>query len=107
MNDQEFFATMQRLDATYGKLPELVAAQDELREAIEAIEAEEAAEEAQEFEDFSLEDLDRSEAMLKESLFTVNRLCGRTDAQSEIEWASIQLDAQFAVQFGDIHIEEL
>ena len=88
-------ATLRRLDATYGVDPELAAAQAELREIFDAEEAR--------LEDISLEDLDRSEEMLKASLFEVGRLAGLSEDQSEIDWQRIKLDAQFS----DIHLEEL
>lgn len=53
--------------------------------------------------DISLDDLEKSEQMLRESLFTVGHLAGLNDNQIEIDWQRIKLEAQF----GDIHIEEL
>ncbi len=53
--------------------------------------------------DFSLNDLEASDKMLKESLFKVCQLSGMDDETIEIEWQRIQLEAQFS----DIHIEEL
>lgn len=53
--------------------------------------------------DISLEDLEASEKMLKESLFTVGRMAGLKDKKIEIDWQRIQLETQFT----DIHIEEL
>ncbi|EAZ90482.1 hypothetical protein [Crocosphaera chwakensis] len=53
--------------------------------------------------DFSLDDLNASEKMLKESLVKVCQLSGMDDEKIEIEWQRIQLEAQFS----DIHIEEL
>lgn len=58
-------------------------------------------------QDFSLADLEESEQMLKESLFTVGRLAGLSDDQIEVDWQRIELEVQFEAQFGDIHIEEL
>ena len=53
--------------------------------------------------DLSLKDLEASEKMLQKSLFTVGRLSGLSDANIEVDWQRIQLEAQFA----DVHIEEL
>lgn len=53
--------------------------------------------------DMSLEDLDQSEQMLKESLYSVGRMAGLDDGKIEIDWQRIKLEAQF----GDVHIEEL
>ena len=51
----------------------------------------------------SLEDLERSEQMLKASLFKVGSMAGLNDQEMELDWQRIQLEAQIA----DIHIEEL
>lgn len=53
--------------------------------------------------DLSLDDLEASEKMLKQSLFTVGRLSGLSDEKIEVDWQRIQLEAQFE----DVHIEEL
>jgi hypothetical protein len=53
--------------------------------------------------DMSLEDLDQSEQMLKESLYSVGRMADLDDEKIEIDWQRIKLEAQF----GDVHIEEL
>jgi hypothetical protein len=53
--------------------------------------------------DMSLEDLERSEQMLKISLFTVGRAAGLTDEQLEIEWEKIKLESETA----DVHINDL
>ena len=53
--------------------------------------------------DISIEDLDTSEKMLKQSLLTVGRMAGLNDSKIEVDWQRIQLETQFA----DIHIEEL
>ncbi len=53
--------------------------------------------------DISLKDLEESEQMLKESLFTVGRMAGLNDEKIEIDWQRIQLETQFT----DIHIENL
>ncbi len=53
--------------------------------------------------DMSLEDLERSEQMLKNSLFTVGRAAGLTDEQLEIEWERIKFEAEVA----DVHINDL
>ena len=54
-------------------------------------------------EDLSLEELDRSEAMLRQSLQTVGALAGLSDAAIETDWQRIKLENQFS----DIHIEDL
>ena len=46
-----------------------------------------------------------SEQMLKNSLFAVGRMSGLSDREIELDWQRICLDAQFNVQFADIHIE--
>jgi hypothetical protein len=48
--------------------------------------------------DLSIEDLDESEAMLKESLYTVGKIAGLNEEQLDIDWQRM---------FSDIHIEEL
>lgn len=53
--------------------------------------------------DISLQDLEASEKMLKESLFKVGQMAGVDKEKVEIDWQRIQLEAQFA----DIHLEEL
>lgn len=53
--------------------------------------------------DISLNDLETSETMLKESLFTVGKMAGLNEEKLEIDWQRIQLEAQFV----DVHIEEL
>ena len=53
--------------------------------------------------DISLEDLEASEAMLKQSLTRVGHIMGLSDKEIKTDWQRIQLEAQFA----DIHIEEL
>jgi hypothetical protein len=53
--------------------------------------------------DISLAELEQSEQMLKESLFKVGALAGRSQDELEIDWQRIQLEAQVA----DVHIEEL
>ncbi len=50
-------------------------------------------------EDISLEDLERSEQMLKESLFAVGLLTGLSNEQLEIEWQRIKLE----VESRDVH----
>ncbi len=45
-------------------------------------------------EDISLEDLERSEQMLKKSLFAVGLLTGLSNEQLEIEWQRIKLEAE-------------
>lgn len=53
--------------------------------------------------DISLQDLESSEKMLKESLVRVGQMAGLDENKVEIDWQRIQLEAQFA----DIHLEEL
>ena len=53
--------------------------------------------------DFSLTDLEESEKMLKQSLFTVGNLAGLSNESIELDWQRIKLENQFT----DIHIEEL
>jgi hypothetical protein len=53
--------------------------------------------------DISLADLEQSEQMLKASLFKVGAMAGLSEAELEVDWQRIQLEAQIA----DIHIEEL
>lgn len=53
--------------------------------------------------DISLADLEQSERMLKESLFKVGSMAGLSEAELEVDWQRIQLEAKIA----DIHIEEL
>ncbi len=54
-------------------------------------------------DDISLHDLEQSEKLLKESLFTVGRLAGLEEETLETDWQRIQLEARFS----DLHIEEL
>lgn len=60
-------------------------------------------------QDFSIEDLNQSEQMLKNSLLKVGKLNGLTDKSIEIDWQRIQLDSQYQSQFNqfNIHIEDL
>lgn len=53
--------------------------------------------------DISLADLEQSERMLKASLFKVGSMAGLSEAELEVDWQRIQLEAKIA----DIHIEEL
>ncbi len=53
--------------------------------------------------DISLKDLEDSEKMLKQSLFTVGRMAGLNDEKIEIDWQCIQLETQFT----DIPLENL
>ncbi len=53
--------------------------------------------------DISLKDLEKSEQMLKESLFIFGRMAGLEDKKIEVDWQRIQLETKFS----DIHIEEL
>ncbi|MBE8992676.1 hypothetical protein [Nostoc sp. LEGE 12450] len=54
-------------------------------------------------QDMSLEDIEQSEQMLKNSLFEIGHIAGLSNDQIEIHWQRIKL----ASQFGDVHIEEL
>ncbi len=54
-------------------------------------------------QDLSLEDLDRSEQMLKESLLTIGEMAGLNPEQIESDWEQIKRDAAMK----DIHIEEV
>ncbi|NER96228.1 MAG: hypothetical protein F6J86_20695 [Symploca sp. SIO1B1] len=56
-----------------------------------------------EFTDLSLEDLERSEQMLKDSLFKVGRMAGLSDVQLEADWQQINQQASES----DIHIDSL
>lgn len=53
--------------------------------------------------DISLADLEKSEQMLKASLFKVGAMAGLNEDELELDWQRIQLEAQIS----DIHIEEL
>ena len=53
--------------------------------------------------DISLQDLEVSEKMLKESLMKVGCMAGLDKNKIEIDWQRIQLETQFT----DIHLEEL
>ena len=53
--------------------------------------------------DISLADLERSEQMLKASLFKVGSMAGLNKDEMELDWQRIQLEAQIA----DIYIEKL
>ena len=53
--------------------------------------------------DISLTDLENSEKMLKESLFTIGNLAGLNNETIELDWQRIKLENQFS----DLHIEEL
>ena len=57
----------------------------------------------QQVPDISLDDLERSEKMLKDSLFKVGAMAGMTEQELELDWQRINLEAQVA----DIDIEEL
>ena len=96
--EEELVASLGNINARYGKSPELAAAQAELAELFHQEKVE---------EDLTLEDLAASEQMLKDSLFTVGRMGGLSDREIELDWQRICLDAQFNVQFADIHIEQL
>jgi uncharacterized Zn finger protein len=54
-------------------------------------------------QDISLEDLEQSEQMLKDSLFTVGHIAGLTNDQIETDWQLLKLEASSR----DIHIDEL
>ena len=53
--------------------------------------------------DISLQDLEVSAKMLKESLIKVGQMAGLDENKVAIDWQRIQLEAQFT----DIHLEEL
>jgi len=55
------------------------------------------------FTDLSLDDLSRSEQMLKDSLFKVGRMAGLSDAQLFADWQQINQQTSES----DIHIDEL
>ena len=90
---------LQRYDLTYGRDLRYKQQWQEILQQLKELRAS--------GQDFSLADLEQSEQMLKDSLFTVGRLSGMSDDALEIEWQRIQLEAQFNAQFGDIHIEQL
>ena len=54
-------------------------------------------------QDMSLEDIEQSEQILKNSLFEIGHIAGLSNDQIEIDWQRIKV----ASQFGDVHIEEL
>jgi cell division protein FtsL len=54
-------------------------------------------------QDISLEDLEKSEQMLKDSLFKIGHMAGLSNDQLEADWQRIKLEASSR----DIHIEEL
>jgi hypothetical protein len=54
-------------------------------------------------QDISLEDLEKSEQMLKDSLFKIGHMAGSTNEQLEADWQLLKLEASSR----DIHIEEL
>jgi cell division protein FtsL len=54
-------------------------------------------------EDLTLEDLEKSEQMLKDSLFNIGHMAGLSKDQLEDDWQRIKLEASSR----DIHIEEL
>ena len=86
---------LQRYDLTYGRDLRFKKQWQEILQQLKELRAS--------GQDFSLADLEQSEQMLKESLFTVGRLSGMSDDALEIEWMRIKLEAQFS----DIHIEQL
>ncbi len=53
--------------------------------------------------DLSIADLEESEAMLKESLYTVGKIVGLNEEQLNIDWQKIKLESMFS----DIHIEDI
>ncbi len=54
-------------------------------------------------QDISLEDLEKSEQMLKDSLFKIGHMAGSTNEQLEADWQRIKFEAESK----DINIEEL
>lgn len=60
-------------------------------------------------QDFSIDDLDKSENSLKESLLKIGKLAGLSNENIELDWQRIQLDSQYIIQFNElnIHIEDL
>jgi hypothetical protein len=54
-------------------------------------------------DDMSILDLEKSEIMLKESLFHIGKIASMSDESLEIDWQRIKLSSQI----HDIHIEEL
>ena len=54
-------------------------------------------------QDMSLEDIEQSEQMLRNSLFEIGQIAGLNNDQIEIDWQRIKLTSQFS----DVHIEEL
>ena len=85
----------ERFDLTLGKDLRYKACWVEILEQIKLL--------RQQNLDISLNDLEASEKMLKESLFTVGKMAGLDEEKLKIDWQRIQLEAQFA----DVHIEEL
>lgn len=53
--------------------------------------------------DISIEDIEKSEQMLKKSLFNVGAMAGIGEEELYADWQRIKLESQFL----DIHIEEL
>lgn len=54
-------------------------------------------------QDISLEDLEKSEQMLKDSLFAIGHMTGLTNDQIESDWQLLKLEASSR----DVQIEEL
>ena len=54
-------------------------------------------------QDISLEDLEKSEQMLKNSLFKIGHMAGSTNEQLETDWQRIKFEAESK----DIYLEEL
>ena len=54
-------------------------------------------------QDISLEDLEKSEQMLKDSLFAVGCMAGLSNDQLEADWKHIKREAESK----DLHIDEL
>jgi hypothetical protein len=54
-------------------------------------------------QDISLEDLEKSEQLLKDSLFKIGHMAGSTNEQLEADWQLLKFEAESK----DINIEEL
>jgi hypothetical protein len=54
-------------------------------------------------QDISLEDLEKSEQMLKDSLFKIGHMAGLSNDKLEADWQLLKLEASSR----DIHIDEL
>jgi 2-polyprenyl-6-methoxyphenol hydroxylase-like FAD-dependent oxidoreductase len=54
-------------------------------------------------QDISLEDLEKSEQMLKDSLFKISHIAGLINDQLEADWQLLKREAELK----DLHIDEL